>query len=301
MPMYAVIASLQDWDCIYSFCYDLSQRNPDKQKITGYFDQSSNPSKIAAMPFAARIFREFKIKPFEKAMYYVVTPETEANVIAKMGSAWNIVPPEGFGVNQKASLRARLGCFVTTNQNYKALDKDFIKVDDRKYIKFDASEGFDNDGLYWDAVRGYFVFNNEDVYVSITRPGAKPELELLPEAFTFVPSDDFAVVAGVKTEESKWFIFSCCWSGNKGEKLFEYGKSQKSVSDNSIIRGDVYLTTPYAGSGSVAMALGSTGSLEFENQKWKLYPLQQNGSRGSAKKTPELSPNDKTLWYELEK
>ena len=301
MPMYAVIASLQDWDCIYSFCYDLSQRNPDKQKITGYFDQSSNPSKIAAMPFAARIFREFKIKPFEKAMYYVVTPETEANVIAKMGSAWNIVPPEGFGVNQKASLRARLGCFVTTNQNYKALDKDFIKVDNRKYIKFDASEGFDNDGLYWDAVRGYFVFNNEDVYVSITRPGAKPELELLPEAFTFVPSDDFAVVAGVKTEESKWFIFSCCWSGNKGEKLFEYGTSQKSVSDNSIIRGDVNLSSTYSGSGSLAVALGADGGLELVNKKWKLYPLQQDGNRAAAKKKLELSQDDKTLWYVLEK
>ena len=301
MPMYAVMASLQDWDCIYTFCYELSQRNPDKQKITGYFDQASNPAKIAAMPFAARIFREFKIKPFEKAMYYVVTPDTEANVIAKMGSAWNNVPPEGFGANQKASLRAKLGCFVTDNQNFNAQDKDFIKVDNRKYIKFDASEGFDNGGLYWDATRGYFVFNNENVYVSITRPGAKPELELLPKAFAFVPADDFAVLAGVKTDEAKWFIFSCCWSGNKGEKLFEYGKSQKSVPENSIIRGDVYLTTPYAGSGSVAVALGSTGSLEFENKKWKLYPLQQNGSRGSAKKKPELSPNDKTLWYELEK
>ncbi len=301
VPMYAVMACLQDWDCIYTFCYELSQRNPDKQKITGYFDQASNPAKIAAMPFAARIFREFKIKPFEKAMYYVVTPDTEANVIAKMGSAWNNVPPEGFGANQKASLRAKLGCFVTDNPNYNAQDKDFIKVDNRKYIKFDASEGFDNGGLYWDATRGYFVFNNENVYVSITRPGAKPELELLPEAFTFVPADDFAVVAGVKTDEAKWFIFSCCWSGNKGEKLFEYGKTQKSVPENSIIRGDVYLTTSYAGSGSVAVALGSTGSLEFENKKWKLYPLQQNGSRGSAKKKPELSPDDKTLWYELEK
>jgi hypothetical protein len=60
MPMLAVMASLQDWDCIYSFCYELSQRNPQKQRITGYFDQASNPAKIAAMPFAARVFREFK-------------------------------------------------------------------------------------------------------------------------------------------------------------------------------------------------------------------------------------------------
>ena len=301
MPMLAVMASLQDWDCIYSFCYELSQRNPQKQRITGYFDQASNPAKIAAMPFAARIFREFKIKPFEKAIYYVVTPESEAGVIAKMGSAWNNVPPEGFGANQKAALMARLGCFVTTNQNYKALDKDFIKVDDRKTITLDAAEDFDNGGLYWDAVRGYFVFNNEDVYVSVTKPGAKPELELLPGAFTFVPADDFAVVAGVKTDEAKWFIFSCCWSGNKGEKLFEYGKSQKSVPDNSIIRGEVNLSTSYSGSGSLALALGSTGSLELANKKFKLYPLQQDGNRASAKKKTELSPDDKTLWYVLEK
>ena len=301
MPMLAVMASLQDWDCIYSFCYELSQRNPQKQRITGYFDQASNPAKIAAMPFAARVFREFKIKPFEKSMYYVVTPETEAAVIAKMGSNWNNVPPEGFGINQKASLSAQLGCFVTDNQNFNVQHKDFIKVDDRRYIKFDASEGFDNGGLYWDAGQGYFVFNNEEVYVSITRPGAKADAEILPGAFTFIPAEDFALVAGVKTDEAKWFIFSCCWSGNQGEKLFEYGKPQKSVPANSVIRGEVNLSTTYSGSGSLAMALGSSGSLEFENKKWKLYPLLQDGNRASAKKKPELSPADKTLWYVLEK
>ena len=295
MPMYAVFASLQDWDCIYSFCYDLSQRNPKAQKITGYFDQSSNPAKIAAMPVAARIFREYKIKPFEKALYCNVTLENERDAIAKNGSAWNVVPQENFGINQKDSLFYKIGSVVESVKN---------NLTERELKSTSQSNGEDS-GLIWNSQPGYFIFENNEVYVSVTMPGATNEIQNPKNKFSFVPQDDFACIAAVKINDSdknsKWFVFSCSWSGNLGEKLYEYGKKPKKVPQTSMTRSVINLTNEYLGSGNLATALGSNGSFKFDENSWKLYCLQQDGNRGNELKNLTINQTDKTLWYELEK
>ena len=169
MPMLAVYASLQDWDCVYTFCYDLSQKNPETAKITGYFDQANNPSKIAAVPVASRIFREFKIKPFEKALSYTITPHSADKAISQKGSAWNVVPPESFGVSSKDALFCMVGAVIKDNgtsdglQVYKTSESAQKNSDSNEYIN---RNGCTNRIYNWNSKNGYFIYN-DDVFLCL--------------------------------------------------------------------------------------------------------------------------------------
>lgn len=294
MPMLAVMASLQDWDCVYSFCYEISQKNPDKMKITGYFDQANNPAKIAGVPVAARIFREFRIKPFENAVAYTVTPKTELKAIAQRGGAWNNVPQECFGANQKDALFYRLGGFVKADDEVESGTGDTdgetgardeanaIAAEGVKVGSADSASSAANEAplfaFDWNSRYGYFVYSDDDVFVSVTTTDAgrimglaklREKLQQTMKApwISFLPDDDFATVAGVKlkdSDSSRWFIFSCSWSGNLGEKLYEYGKKPSIIPANSITRSVANLTTEYSGSGVLAAALGSRGALVIQ-------------------------------------
>ena len=360
MPMLAVFASLQDWDCVYSFCYELSQRNPDKIKITGYFDQANNPSKVAGVPVAARIFREFRIKPFEKKAYYKVTPQAELNAIAKNGGAWNVAPPECFntiddkrtvdGVN--TDLLVQAGLLQEVSIGMKSLEKlvgGIILDDDESSLKEIAveadvdttgtnaatgsgsSSGAGSNRVFtWNSSDGYFIYSDEDVFVSVTTPNAKPQERAyktkagLDGVYTsnirFIPQNDFASVAAVKLDDSRWFIFSSSWCGNEDEKLFEYGKKPKTFPKYAKTRSVANITTDYSGSGTIAVALGSNGTIEITTagesktkadnniKGWNLYPLNADGTRtkrtikaSKAAKGFVLSEADNTLWYELKK
>ena len=296
LPMLAVFASLQDWDCVYTFCYELSQRNPERARITGYFDQANNPSKIAAVPVAARIFREFRIKPFEKTVHYEITPQTELKAIAQKGGAWNVVPPECFDPQiAKKSFQNQVGGIILDDgkSGAKVASADALGTSDRVFN--------------WNSRKGYFVYSDDDVFVSITTPNVKPE-EASAAEIQFVPQDDFATVAAVKLDDSRWFVFSNSWCGNEGEKLFEYGKKPKAFTKYAKTRSLANLSTEYSGSGTIAVALGSNGTLQLKDQSkgWKLYPLNADGgqTRKQIKATKEgfvLSETDNTLWYELRK
>lgn len=298
LPMLAVFASLQDWDCIYTFCYELSHRNPDKTKITGYFDQANNPSKIAALPVAARIFREFRIKPFEKAVHYDITPQTELKAIAQKGGAWNVVPPEYFDSQlAKKAFQNQVGGIILDDGKNEAK----VNLDG-------AAFAGDSDRVFnWNSRKGYFFYSDADVYVSVTMPNVKAE-DTGSAEISFIPQDDFATVAAVKIEDSHWFIFSSSWCGNEGEKLYEYSKKPKSFTKYAKTRSLANLTTEYSGSGSIAVALGSNGTLQIRDQGkgWKLYPLNADGtqSKRQIKNTKDgfvINESDKTLWYELKK
>ncbi len=296
LPMLAVFASLQDWDCVYTFCYELSQRNPERARITGYFDQANNPSKIAAVPVAARIFREFRIKPFEKTVHYEITPLTELKAIAQKGGAWNVVPPECFDPQiAKKSFQNQVGGIILDDGKSGA-----------KVASADAS-GTSDRVFNWNSRKGYFVYSDDDVFVSITTPNVKPE-EASAAEIQFVPQEDFATVAAVKLDDSRWFVFSNSWCGNEGEKLFEYGKKPKAFTKYAKTRSLSNLSTEYSGSGTIAVALGSNGTLQLKDQSkgWKLYPLNADGgqTKKQIKATKEgfvLSETDNTLWYELRK
>ena len=182
----------------------------------------------------------------------------------------------------------------------------------------------------WNSSDGYFIYSDEDVFVSVTIPKVKPQERMYktkagPDGvytseLRFIPQDDYASVAAVKLDDSHWFIFSSSWCGNEDEKLYEYGKKPKTFPKNAKTRSVANLTTEFSGSGNLAVALGSNGTIEIttaeENKTkaggngkgWKLNPLNADGTRtkrtikaSKAAKGFVLNEADNTLWYVLEK
>jgi hypothetical protein len=63
LPMYASIASLQDWDAIYAYTYlDFSARW-DADHLLGFFDLAGNPAALSFLPVAALAFRKGLVEP----------------------------------------------------------------------------------------------------------------------------------------------------------------------------------------------------------------------------------------------
>jgi hypothetical protein len=63
LPMYASIASLQNWDAIYAYTYlDFSARW-DADHLLGFFDLAGNPAALSFLPVAALTFRKGLVEP----------------------------------------------------------------------------------------------------------------------------------------------------------------------------------------------------------------------------------------------
>ena len=113
---------------------------------------------------------------------------------------------------------------------------------------------------------------------------------------SFVPADDFSVVAGAEYASDKYMAFSCSWSGNTMPRPTEYGKkftgNEKEI---AVIRLPIHLTTDATLGRAPAIALASEGTLLVQptwpvpelladkrarNQcVYRLYALNGDGTR----------------------
>ena len=304
MPMLAVYASLQDWDCIYSFSYELSERVAEKAKIAGYFSQDSNPAKIAGAPFAARIFREFMIAPLAREKVYNITSEGEVSAIAKMGGAWNVVPPAAFGSKPLDSLTCRVGCTVGAGvggASGAAVGLGAGGVAGGAGVASSLEQSFS-----WNAKKGYFVFSNKDVFVSITMPqiqGNFYESEGIKNYsdISFLPASDFAAFTAIKSEKDRWLIFSSSWSGNSDEDLRPYGQAAEKGRGKVPLktREDIKLTSTLTGSKHLSLALGAEGRVLLAEKAGELYSLKDDGRILRKEKDLTLQAEGGSLWYEV--
>jgi len=89
MPMTSSWGALQDWDKIYTFSYAQYGPNVPTDRITGFFDQSSNPAKWAFNPSAALIFREGLISPLASTVTLSVPADLHRDVWAT-STAWRL-------------------------------------------------------------------------------------------------------------------------------------------------------------------------------------------------------------------
>jgi len=323
LPMLSVFASLQDWDCIYTFCYDVSQKNPETARINGYFDQDSNPAKIAALPMAAKIFREFLIEPFEEKRSYNVSLEKEVEVISKIGMTWNVTPAGGFGCRREDAFKYQLGGILDFDQTVAVEGKQSV-AENQNGAAAGAGSGHtsrkEKSQLYWKAQKGYFIFTNKDVFVSVSLPQNTAQSAALAQStartpeqnFTdlfqtegiplnseicILPGQDFASFCAVKSAEKggekgggKWIIFSSSWSGNSGEKLREYGsplpasgRDEGNKAKSLRTLDDIKLTSSYTENGQKALALGSYGQIKTKLSKGRLYKVLADGRKGDLK------------------
>ena len=319
--MYAMISSFaafQDWDCIFTFCSCLpSKADGQKEKITGYFDQSNNPAKSCAAPFAARIFREFLVEPAKFKSYVKLSRQKEMENLYKF-SGWNIGNAEIFGSFAGLAALGQLGLNLEG-----VTSKEFIKeasLIDKLPEMFISNDpgmtffGFDVDcNIYWDTKSGVYIVCNENVTVAVLSAGAelcdipdKWKNNLLP-ALSKAEERDFTSFMAVKdsrtagTKDERYLIFSCSWSGNTGEALRPYGQKEKYA--DFMTRNSEKITSLYNCGRGPAKAL--TGNAAFTlNGKHNLYKVGLDGNKGELLKKDsssfELSSSMQTLWFLLE-
>lgn len=310
-PMLASYAAFQDWDCIFTFCSEFPSDKVGKNvKINGYFDQSNNPAKSCAAPVAARIFRQFLVKPSEKSIYVNLDEKTERENLYK-NSAWSVGSSKIFGLKQIVGLKYQIGIALDkkipkNGANFLEFSDEILKIE--KDVKTAGNALFsDTKEIYWDEKSGVYLVNNDDVSISvISKDSILPEIptewkkdgRILPLQKT----DDFATFAAVR-ENSNYMIFACSWSGNKGEQLSEYGK--KSSSGKKVIfRDEISLTTNYSFGRGPAQTLGIDTNFEtFGEKNYSLFKINLDGNQSELLKSGNnfsLTKETPTLWYFLE-
>ncbi len=72
MPLLSTFASLQDWDAIYSFCYEATASGQPNDKINGYFNIAADAAKSAFFPSTALIFRAGLVPSIERKAVLVL-------------------------------------------------------------------------------------------------------------------------------------------------------------------------------------------------------------------------------------
>lgn len=283
MPMVSSFASFQDWDCLFNFCFEITEKNSNKAKITGFFDQANNPSKNAANMVASRIFRNFLVKSAKTDIYSSRSMKDEIENMPNIENAWSFSDSKMTGIPLEFALVHKVGIFYAdknsdlqnTVENNKKKNKNLFYVSEMsaelEKIKMtieDASEDLmsDTNEIIWNAKLEKFIVKSENCFVNVSQNYqtdnfhksqnalkqkniVNSENEILENTImnvkiSFKPKDDFCVVAGAKTEKNKFAIFSCSWSCNSNEKLYKYGKGEKPNKEKfNIIRQNVPLTT----------------------------------------------------------
>jgi hypothetical protein len=351
IPLFASFASFQDWDMIFNFAYDISQRvdktsGGDAPKINGYFDQANNPAKTPANTVGARIFRNFLVKPGEKLVYAIKTRESEREKLNDSQS-WDIAPPRSFNLlpeyalvhqvgfvwgETEADAAASLANLADREQknahavvNVAECKNEYNQiVAARKAGKVTVS---DTDEIVWNAVQSYFTVHGDKAFVTVAFSSAAAALRASTSAvaqvaggagtpagaasdvraqkhsrasayISFVPADDFGVVAGAEYASDKYLMFSCSWSGNTMQRSTEYGKKfTGNAREATVIRSPIRLTTDATLGRAPAIALASEGTLLVQptwpvpelladkrarNQcVYRLYALNGDGTRGA--------------------
>ncbi|HTB56477.1 MAG TPA: hypothetical protein VLC06_01315 [Polyangia bacterium] len=99
LPMYASIASLQNWDAIYAYTYlDFSARW-DADHLLGFFDLAGNPAALSFLPAAALTFRKGLVEPAPIVPQLTLPPTREKDpplvgegALAKLWTALGVPP-----------------------------------------------------------------------------------------------------------------------------------------------------------------------------------------------------------------
>lgn len=109
MPLFiAAYGALQDWDGIWFFEYPTGM----DEYVTGFFDTSGNPGKLANSLVAASVFRRGDVEPAAGEHVFRFDRETELEAVVKQGRAWRIGDGSSIGVPATLGLVSRVALSV---------------------------------------------------------------------------------------------------------------------------------------------------------------------------------------------
>jgi len=318
-PMTAAFACMQDWDALFSFSSDLPGGMPTgKEKISHFFDQSANPVKTAAVPVAARIFRNFMVPPAEKSVFLEVSKRAEKeNLTLYKDQVWNIGDSSLLGMEPAAALVHKIGVVYDDGEKRPFVPENSVSVreaaDEIALIKsgvMTPGKGVfsDNRCIYIEEKSGIFVVQAPDATVSVAFQNsvfpAPEEFRTAGPVTPLVPSGDFASFAACRTDDGGILVFSAAWAGSLDEMLHAY-KGAPGKKGLFICRDDIRLEADgNCGTGPVYALCGGGKFSVAGPDSAVLYPLNEKGfmMRNSAGKGNEfvLKSGGGTLWYMIE-
>lgn len=305
-PMLAAYASYQDWDCIYTFCSNLPKsQNPVSEKIYSYFDQTSNPVKACAAPFAARIFRNFMVKSESQPLYYELSEKEEKSKLYTF-SGWNISEAGSFNIDKTLGFTNPLGIVLDGKKPANGINAATYKKDDSKKSLHISS----NQQLLWDTNKGIFAVCTPELLITASFSNDKLNPEDIPanwkQLFPLSPfeAESFSSVVSIK-ENNHFIVYGSSWTGNSGEQLSLYENGNKKALKDIQYRGTGKMTTaPTLGRGP-SVCLSANGYFSSVSDKtYTLFPLSIKGKKIEDKKQTgtrlKLTADSGSLWYIIE-
>jgi hypothetical protein len=291
-PMIAAFGAFQGWSAIYSFDYT-GNNHFEPDKLDGYFDIKSDPSRLVHMPACAALFVRGDVAPARGTVPAAVSREAERRQLYSSQSAWTLTA-DRFGVESKWSLLHAIGLDLKAQKAAPApsLPITATFVSDTGQLRWDLSQpgagtfivDTPRSKLFTGFVRGRsFALGNIGLTVGPTR------LDWATVSLTVVEGQGFAGPGRV-------LIAATGLVQNKGAKLQHLEGTRITLSDHW---GD----SPILCEGIPAKIV-----VPAPAERCKLYTLDTAGNRRIAKQpTPthdgsliSIGPEDKTLWYELE-
>jgi hypothetical protein len=282
LPMVASYASLQDWDCLFSFAYELSQKDK-KYRVNGYFDQGNNPSKTPANIVASRIFRNYLVEPAREKVYVLRDRKSEIDSLPKT-NAWDFTSASILNIPIELGLVHQIGVFYSKdgyNSMMNSVGGNLVLASEKRaeveLLQSHIDQGkdvlSDTGEILWNAAKGNFIVHAKKAFVTVAHTSengavtgqkessSKTETSYSPY-ISFNPKDDFSVVFGAEYKRDKFAIYSCSWSGNYYADFRDYNeKKHNNIEKFRIVRENINLTTDKTLGIGNAFTLASEGTL----------------------------------------
>ena len=140
----AAYAALQDWDAVYVYSYAHARNDGwDSRRINSFFDIDQHPTKMAALPAAAALFRRGDVQPARKQIVVELNQERELDLLRR-ARAWSLVDAGQAGVPREAALIHRVA-LATEGRALPpgALRPEEVKLEGNRFVS-------DTGELVWD-------------------------------------------------------------------------------------------------------------------------------------------------------
>jgi hypothetical protein len=295
LPLLAAHGALQDWDGLFAFDYGGSD---GEGRIGAFFEQRTHPAKWALMRACAALFLRADVRPAQRLVCAPFPREAEMDALRQVW-AWGLPDGRFAGLDGKAATMHRLATALEPARVPRdALRPDAITIPDRRRVS-------DTGELIWDrtqAGRGYFVVRAKRSKMAVGFIGGRT-LDLGDKFRLQVndaPLGGFGVVAiTVLQEKPVWraLMTTVSTAENTGWNLRDLGE------------GRITLGNQWGDAPTRVAVPTATLTLPYPAARVRVWALDEDGKRARAlKPTPvgkdraaiELSPQHRTIWYEVE-
>ena len=295
LPILAAFGRYQDWDGFFHFAYSHNKAALEPKKVTSFFDMVGYTTKLVHQPACVALFVRGDVAEGESLLLGRFDEKTELELFQRQAGPWNF-NFSGIGLNPRYALLYRTGL------NISDAEWDYATPDVPREISAIGNE------MHWlpatnNLGRKFLVKSaNTKLFTGFSGDGEKYDL-------------DHVVLTLGKTRLNWATISLVSMNGNgfdpaeaKGKPIrilvAATGLMQNTGLELATVSGDNITYGNRIGDEPV-LCEGIPFSLQFTKAaSVRCYPLDESGNRRAEIKTEgnnvKLSPDDKTVWYEIE-